>query len=104
VELGRVTSLRPEDVHLVIEVVSPESTIRDRKRKPQLYAEAGIRHFWRVEEEETGLPAVFVYELDPATQMYLGSGVYRQELGVRVPFPIRIRVDTLRERRPLRWS
>jgi Uma2 family endonuclease len=101
---GRVTWLRPEDVRLVIEVVSPESEIRDRKRKPQLYAEAGICHFWRVEEGDDGLPVVFVYELDPASQSYIGTGVYRDELSVSVPFPITIRVNTLRERRRLRLT
>ncbi|MDG4829610.1 Uma2 family endonuclease [Solwaraspora sp. WMMD1047] len=40
-----------EAVVLAVEVVSPDSEIRDRARKPQLYAEAGIPHFWRVEDQ-----------------------------------------------------
>jgi Uma2 family endonuclease len=50
-----VTELRrsqfpAEDVRCVVEVVSPESTRRDRVTKPVIYAEAGIPEFWLVEE------------------------------------------------------
>jgi Uma2 family endonuclease len=38
------TSLDAAATRLVVEVVSPESELRDRFRKPQLYAEAGIPH------------------------------------------------------------
>jgi Uma2 family endonuclease len=44
------TTYQPADVLLAIEVVSPDSEVRDRERKPQLYAAAGIPHFWRVED------------------------------------------------------
>ena len=40
----------PDEVRLVVEVVSPESEDRDRLTKPLRYAQAGIPHFWRVEE------------------------------------------------------
>jgi Uma2 family endonuclease len=40
----------PADVRLVAEVVFEESAVRDRERKPQLYAAAGIPCFWRIEE------------------------------------------------------
>ncbi len=73
-----------EDVLLVVEVVSPESEIRDRVRKPLLYAEAGIPHFWLVEQEERGL-AVHVYELDRLTDRYSLLGVYRDRLKVSGP-------------------
>ena len=39
-EEAEETGYHPEDVLLAVEVVPPESTERDRKRKPQLYAEA----------------------------------------------------------------
>ncbi|MFC4111303.1 Uma2 family endonuclease [Nonomuraea zeae] len=39
------TYYEAKDVILVVEVVSPESVVRDRERKPQLYARAGIPHF-----------------------------------------------------------
>jgi Uma2 family endonuclease len=53
------TAYQPADVLLVVEVVSPDSQERDRKRKPQLYAEAGIPHFWRVEDNSRH-PTVYV--------------------------------------------
>ena len=43
------TALRAADIVLAAEVVSPDSEERDRERKPQLYAKAGISHFWRGE-------------------------------------------------------
>lgn len=39
------TAYRPVAVELAVEVVSPDSEKRDRERKPQLYAQAGIPHF-----------------------------------------------------------
>jgi Uma2 family endonuclease len=56
-------------VVLAVEVVSPDSEVRDRQRKPQLYAEAGIPHFWRV-ENEGGAMVLYAFELDPATRQY----------------------------------
>lgn len=87
-ELGRTTFL-PKEVTLVVEVVSPDSVLRDRERKPQIYAKAGIRHFWRIEEDE-GLPTVHVFELDPATDTYTANGVQRDRLLLTVPFEIDI--------------
>lgn len=41
----------PENVGLLVEVVSPSSRKTDRFAKPGEYAEAGIPLFWRVETE-----------------------------------------------------
>lgn len=79
-----------KDVELVVEVVSPESAVRDRKRKPQLYAEAGIRHFWRVERGEDGQPVVHVFELDQTTNAYALTGIHHDHLKLSVPFTIDI--------------
>jgi Uma2 family endonuclease len=81
------TSYEPSGVVLVVEVVSADSEERDRKRKPQLYAEAGIPHFWRV-ENKNGEAVVFVYELDPATDAYGLAGVHRGRLKITAPFDI----------------
>jgi len=76
-------------VLLAIEVVSPSSEVMDRERKPQLYAQSGIEHFWRVEVKDDK-PVVYVYELDPATSTYALSGIHRDRLKLSVPFPIDI--------------
>ncbi|MDX3229521.1 Uma2 family endonuclease [Streptomyces sp. ME19-01-6] len=78
------------DVVLAVEVVSPESRTRDRKRKPQLYAEAGIPHFWLVEHGEDDRPVVHVFELDPVTRTYVPSGIHHDRLKLPVPFTIDI--------------
>ncbi|MCQ8830329.1 Uma2 family endonuclease [Streptomyces malaysiensis] len=78
------------DAVLAVEVVSPESEDRDRKRKPQLYAEAGIRYFWLVEKGQGRRPVVHVFELDPVTRAYVPTGIYRDRLKVSVPFTIDI--------------
>jgi hypothetical protein len=57
-------------------------------------AEAGIAHFWRVEESD-GKPVVYVYELDPATRTYAVTGIHRGKLGVSVPFSIDIDLDAM---------
>lgn len=72
---------------LVVEVVSPESKERDRLRKPQLYAEAAIPHLWRI-EKVSGDPVVYVYELDPATNTYVITGVHHKSVKLTVPFDL----------------
>jgi Uma2 family endonuclease len=83
------TSFQPSDVVLVVEVVSPDSEVRDRERKPQLYGAAGIAHFWRVENTD-GRPTVYVYELDPANNAYSLTGIHHDLLKLTVPFDIDI--------------
>ncbi|MEV6098726.1 Uma2 family endonuclease [Nocardia sp. NPDC051981] len=84
-----LTGYQADDVVLVVEIVSPESRTRDRERKPQLYARAGISHFWRVENAD-GRPVVYVYELDPATSTYALTGIHHDRLQLTVPFEIDI--------------
>ncbi|MBD3005654.1 MULTISPECIES: Uma2 family endonuclease [unclassified Streptomyces] len=84
------TGYEGADAVLAVEVVSPESEDRDRKRKPQLYAEAGIRHFWLVEKGEGRRPVVHVFELDPVTRAYVPTGIHHDRLKVPVPFTIDI--------------
>jgi Uma2 family endonuclease len=84
-----LTSYRADDVALAVEVVCAESRTRDRERKPQLYARAGIAHFWRVENAD-GRPVVYVYELDPATKTYALTGIHHDRLKLTVPFDMDI--------------
>ncbi|MFD6948544.1 restriction endonuclease [Nocardiopsis sp. TSRI0078] len=81
--------LSPEAVALAVEVVSPESVERDRHREPQLYAEAGIPHFWRVENNDNA-PVVYVYELDPAKVRYVPTGIHHERLKVELPYSVDI--------------
>jgi Uma2 family endonuclease len=83
------THFFPDYIVLVVEVVSPDSVDRDRDTKPRRYAAAGIRHFWRVEEDD-GRAVVYVYELDPATGAYGLSGIHHDRLKVTVPYDIDI--------------
>lgn len=82
----------PEEVLLVVEVVSPESAHRDRTVKLRKYAEAGVPHYWRIEEEATA-PVVHVYELDQPTRMYAPAGIFRHTLDRPLPFPISLDLD-----------
>ncbi len=83
------TAYQAEDILLAVEVVSGDSEERDRERKPQLYAKAGIPHFWRV-ENVSGRPTVYVYELDPATHAYALTGIHHDLLKLTLPFDIDI--------------
>lgn len=74
---------QPEHIGLLIEVVSPFSTVRDRVDKPGQYAAAGIAHYWRVETE----PTVVVH----AAGVVLASG----RAVLPAPFPVEIDVDGL---------
>ncbi|NGO72651.1 Uma2 family endonuclease [Streptomyces boncukensis] len=93
------TTYGPEDVVLVIEVVSPDSVFRDRGTKPCKYAAAGIPHFWRVENEDDKA-VVYVFELEPATKTYVPTGIHYDQLKLLKPFPVDIDLGeiTLRHR------
>ncbi|SDL69402.1 Uma2 family endonuclease [Nonomuraea jiangxiensis] len=86
---GDETFYRPADTLLVVEVVSPESKLRDRHRKPALYAQAGIPHFWRI-ENDSDKPVAYVYALDPATRTYALTGIHYESLKLTVPFDLAI--------------
>ncbi|MEU6778819.1 Uma2 family endonuclease [Nonomuraea angiospora] len=88
----KVTSFKPEDVHLAVEVVSDESMERDRTTKPLKYSGAGIRHFWRIEEED-GLPVVYTFELEPAVKTYVPTGIHRKRLQTHIGFDVDIDLD-----------
>ncbi|MEV4136886.1 Uma2 family endonuclease [Dactylosporangium sp. NPDC049742] len=89
------TFYTPDQVLLVVEVVSPESAHRDRTVKVRKYAEAGIAHYWRIEEEHS-LPVVHAYELDEPTRSYVATGIHRGTLRTVAPFAVTIDLDKLR--------
>ena len=79
---------QPSDVHLAIEVVSPGTTTKDRTLRPAQYASAGIKCFWRVENEDDAM-VVYTFELLPEGG-YAPTGVFRGRVKVDRPFPIDI--------------
>jgi len=88
------TWFEPEHVLLVVEVVSPESAHRDRTVKLRKYAEAGIPHYWLVEDED-GAPAVHVYELDRPAAAHAPAGIHRGTLRRAVPFALALDLTAL---------
>lgn len=89
------TWVAPDAVRLVVEVVSPESEVRDHERKPQLYAGAGIPHFWLVEKEDAEGAVVYAYELDPVNGGYTMTGVHRERLKADAPCELDIDLTRL---------
>jgi Uma2 family endonuclease len=79
---------QPSDVHLAIEVVSPGTMTKDRTLRPAQYAGAGIKCFWRVENEDDAM-VVYTFELLPEGG-YAPTGVFRGRVKVDRPFPIDI--------------
>jgi Uma2 family endonuclease len=88
------TWFEPTVVLLVVEVTSPESAYRDRTVKLRKYAEAGIKHYWLI-DEENARPVAHVYELDEPTRSYAPTGIVRGKLELAVPFPITVDLDGL---------
>ncbi|MGC9665791.1 Uma2 family endonuclease [Planosporangium sp. 12N6] len=77
--------LMPEDVTIVVEIVSPGTRRRDRMEKPAVYAGAGIPYFWRVEQDPV---RVYAYTLKNGTYVELADSA--EELVLDEPFPIRL--------------
>lgn len=77
----------PEDVLLVVEVVSPESAHRDRTVELRVYAEAGIPRY-RCVEEEAGAPVTHVYGLDEPARAYAPARLFREVLKRPLPFEL----------------
>lgn len=90
-----VSPTRPEHVLLIVEVVSPGSETTDRVVKVDQYAKAGIAFYWRVEQAATGIPLVYTYVLDPATQAYRDAELFTGSVKATAPFPVTVDLSTL---------
>ncbi|WP_327045217.1 Uma2 family endonuclease [Microbispora sp. NBC_01189] len=88
----KTTSFKSEDVHLVVEVVSPESAERDRVTKPIKYSNAGIRYLWRIEQEDQHAVA-YTFELEPSVKAYVPTGIHRKRLVTYAGFDVDIDLD-----------
>ncbi|MGW2309353.1 Uma2 family endonuclease [Actinomadura luteofluorescens] len=91
--------IHAESVTLVAEVVSPSTKRKDRRMQPALYAAAGIRHYWRVETDQTAPAfAVYTYELDDFSGAYVATGVHHDRITAPQPFALDIDLKSVRER------
>ncbi|MEO3779022.1 Uma2 family endonuclease [Micromonospora sp. B11E3] len=54
---AETSTLKPADVVLAVEIVSPGTRRTDRFAKPGEYAAAGIPHYWRIEQNPVHLYA-----------------------------------------------
>jgi Uma2 family endonuclease len=85
--------LRPEELTVVVEVVSPSSRRTDRLVKPAEYAAAGIPGFWRVElDPEIRLSA---YVLGTEGYDELGTWGPGETARINAPASVAIRMDDL---------
>lgn len=83
---------RPEQVVLAVEIVSPSTRRRDRLEKPALYADAGIPHFWRIEQDPH--VHVFAYSLDKDRRYQLVADS-DDKIVLAEPFPIELAIADL---------
>ncbi|MFI5957312.1 Uma2 family endonuclease [Cryptosporangium sp. NPDC051539] len=83
----------PGDVALAVEVVSPDSTVRDRVIKPAKYAAAGIPQYWRIEEDD-GAATDHIYLLD-GNGRYARTAVEDGKLHLDQPFPFFLDIGDL---------
>jgi Uma2 family endonuclease len=80
----RVPFLRPEQVVLAVEVVSPGSQSSDRLVKPVEYARAGIPHYWRVEAATPYAADICTYRLADDSR-YVHTGTFAGDEIVTAP-------------------
>lgn len=82
-----VTVWDPDEVAMVIEIVSPGSIAADRAIKPQLYSAAGIDHYLRIELNGPG-PSSMVCQLQRGRYVEVTSSSSGQLLRLAQPFPV----------------
>ena len=80
---------QPSAMRLVVEIVSPSSKATDRAIKPELYADARIPFYWRL--ELTPAPTIFPYVL--SNDRYLETPSVLAGTGGSVPAPFPVEVD-----------
>jgi Uma2 family endonuclease len=82
--------LKPADVSLVVEIVSPGSATMDRVVKPAKYAAAGITAFWRLEIAPVSLTA---YRLPAGADVYTEVGRWHAGEIARIAEPFQVEID-----------
>lgn len=86
----------PHEVALAIEVVSPTSVTMDRVTKTDLYAQAGIPFYWRVETLREIV--VHVQRLDADACVYRPAGQFARTVKVDEPWEIAFPVSRITPR------
>jgi len=81
----------PREVLLAGEIVSPSSQAFDRVLKPNLYAEAGIPFYWRIELE----PALAIHTCKLADPHYRELGTFAEDLATDEPWRMSFSVARL---------
>jgi Uma2 family endonuclease len=83
--------LEPEQVTLVVEIVSSGTKRRDRIDKPAEYADARIGHYWRVELNPVH---VYAYRLNLPGSYQLGADS-SELLELSEPFPVKLPISEI---------
>jgi Uma2 family endonuclease len=86
----------PHEVALVVEVVSPTSVTMDRITKADLYAQAGIPFYWRVETLQEIV--VHAHRLDADATMYRPTGQFAKTVKLDEPWEIDFPVSRITPR------
>ena len=87
--------LRPNEILLAVEIMSPGTISTDRYTKPGEYAEADIPFYWRFEQRaELELHA---YELVPGRPLYRLAGVHTGRYVTTKPFELNLDIQSLHE-------
>lgn len=89
------TVLPTDDVVLAAEIVSPSTIATDRTLKPQLYADAGIPYYLRVELSEPAAPLVVAYRLGEGTYAEQTRAAAGETFRLDQPFPCELDPATL---------
>ncbi len=79
---------------LAVEILSPSTTHLDRGRKRDIYAEAGIPHYWIVDPDG---PAITVFELTDGTYTETAHASGAQTLTVEHPVALTLTPAALLE-------
>lgn len=83
----------PNEVVLVVEIVSPGTVRRDRFSKPALYASADVPHLWLVEQDPL---QIFAYDLTPGGGYYPAGDSSSGLLELTRPFGIALSLDAIK--------
>ncbi|MFV2020771.1 Uma2 family endonuclease [Micromonospora sp. LOL_023] len=89
--------LTPDEVLLVVEVVSPATRRRDRFDKPAGYAAVGIGHYWRVEQDPVRIYAYRLGDRPGASgeREYALVAQTADLLELDTPFPVKLPIGEI---------